>query len=175
MSKTRASAPCLSLWERWPSAARTERVYKTAIPSHTELHALQAIKIFFKDFNWSSVSVTFGDSSPRGRAKLTREMERTGIDTLHSLFLSIFPPCRGHQQDQHGEQLQPPEQHIRRQDDLRQRRKGREAARGADQPQGPGPMLFSVAITAVKVVTKSRLSSATSSTDTSVTRKYRVM
>ena len=50
MSKTRASAPCLSLWERWPSAARTERVYKTAIPSHTELHALQAIKIFFKDF-----------------------------------------------------------------------------------------------------------------------------
>ena len=56
MSKTRASVPCLSLWERWPSAARTERVYKTAIPSHTELHALQAIKIFFKDFNWSSVS-----------------------------------------------------------------------------------------------------------------------
>ena len=26
-------------------------------------------KIFKKDFNWSSVSVTFGDSSPRGRAE----------------------------------------------------------------------------------------------------------
>ena len=32
---------CLSLWERWPSAARTER----------------------------ALSVTYGDSSPRGRAK----------------------------------------------------------------------------------------------------------
>ena len=52
--------------------------------------------------------------------------------------------------------------------------------KAAKQPVGPtsprpGPMLFSVAITAVKVVTKSRLSSATSSTDTIVTRKYRVM
>ena len=34
-------SPCLSLWERWPSAARTER----------------------------ALSVTCGDSSPRGRAK----------------------------------------------------------------------------------------------------------
>ena len=37
-----------------------------------------------------ALSVTFGDSSPRGRAKrgarLTREMERICTDTLHSLF-----------------------------------------------------------------------------------------
>ena len=31
----KAAPSCLSLWERWPSAARTERVYKAAIPSHT--------------------------------------------------------------------------------------------------------------------------------------------
>ena len=37
--------PCLSLWERWPSAARTERA------------------------NGKTLSVTCGDSSPKGRAK----------------------------------------------------------------------------------------------------------
>ena len=38
----------------------------------------------------STLSVTFGDSSPRGRAKglrmVSREMERICTDTLHSLF-----------------------------------------------------------------------------------------
>ena len=43
----RVSVPCLSLWERWPSAARTERQTMT-IPA---------------------LSVTCGDSSPKGRAK----------------------------------------------------------------------------------------------------------
>ena len=38
-----AGTPCLSHWERWPSEARTER--------------------------GNALSVTFGDSSPRGRAK----------------------------------------------------------------------------------------------------------
>ena len=37
-----------------------------------------------------ALSVTFGDSSPRGRAKglrmVSREMERICTDTLHSLF-----------------------------------------------------------------------------------------
>ena len=37
--------PCLSLWERGPSAARTERA------------------------NGKTLSVTCGDSSPKGRAK----------------------------------------------------------------------------------------------------------
>ena len=44
----RVNIPCLSLWERWPSAARTERVNK-------------------KDCK--ALSVTCGDSSPKGRAK----------------------------------------------------------------------------------------------------------
>ena len=38
----------------------------------------------------STLLVTFGDSSPRGRAKglrmVSREMERICTDTLHSLF-----------------------------------------------------------------------------------------
>ena len=38
----------------------------------------------------STLSVTFGDSSPRGRAKglrmVSREMERICTDTLHLLF-----------------------------------------------------------------------------------------
>ena len=41
------NVPCLSLWERRPSAARTEMVNK-------------------KD--GKALSVTYGDSSPRGRA-----------------------------------------------------------------------------------------------------------
>ena len=39
---------------------------------------------------FSTLSLTFGDSSPRGRAKglrmVSREMERICTDTLHSLF-----------------------------------------------------------------------------------------
>ena len=55
--------PCLSLWERWLSEAKTER--------------------------GSQWAVTFGDSSPKGRAKrlyphLAREVERICIDTLHN-------------------------------------------------------------------------------------------
>ena len=58
-----ASTPCLSLWERWLSAAKTERGQ-----------------------GCNTLSVTFGDSSPRGRAKglyPAREMERICTDTLH--------------------------------------------------------------------------------------------
>ena len=79
--------PCLSLWERGLSAAKTERVF---------VEGRQAL------------SVTCGDSSPRGRAKgwallrllpegeprggrhriLTGKMERIDTDTLH---FSCFP------------------------------------------------------------------------------------
>ena len=59
--------PCLSLWERWLSEAKTERGKPVG----------------------SALSVTFGDSSPKGRAKglyphLAREVERICIDTLHN-------------------------------------------------------------------------------------------
>ena len=69
-----ASTPCLSLWERWLSEAKTERGQ-----------------------GCNTLSVTFGDSSPKGRAKgvriLTRETERIFADTLRQLFYvsSIFP------------------------------------------------------------------------------------
>ena len=50
----------------------------------------------------NALSVTFGDSSPRGRAKglhlyFGLKMERIGIDTLHSLFydcpIKLGLPC----------------------------------------------------------------------------------
>ena len=51
------------------------------------------LKSFFKiliGVQYKALSVTFGDSSPRGRAKglhtLAREMERICTDTLHLLF-----------------------------------------------------------------------------------------
>ena len=48
---------CLSLWERWPNAARTER----------------ALSVTYGDSSprgrAKTLSVTCGDSSPRGRAK----------------------------------------------------------------------------------------------------------
>ena len=34
-AKKMQSTPCLSLWERWTSAARTERVSKAAMPSQS--------------------------------------------------------------------------------------------------------------------------------------------
>ena len=61
---------CLSLWERWLSE---------------DGEGTQGCK---------ALSVTCGDSSPKGRAKgpylvnsmFTQEMERICTDTLHSLF-----------------------------------------------------------------------------------------
>ena len=61
-----ASTPCLSLWERWLSEARTERVYETAIPSQ-------------------SPSVTaLPEGEPRGCT-----------DTLRSLFYDHPPKSAG--------------------------------------------------------------------------------
>ena len=51
--------PCLSLWERWPSAARTERA--NGVCAH------KLILLFKK--GGKTLSVTCGDSSPKGRAK----------------------------------------------------------------------------------------------------------
>ena len=58
-------APCLSLWERWLSEDGEGKP------------------------GGSALSVTFGDSSPKGRAKrlyphLGTKMERICIDTLHN-------------------------------------------------------------------------------------------
>ena len=59
--------PCLSLWERWLSEAKTERENQGAMPSQ-------------------SPSVTaLPEGEPRGCTS-TREMERICTDTLHSLF-----------------------------------------------------------------------------------------
>ena len=48
---------------------------------------------------------------------------------------SFFPPCAGHQQDQHRIEFQPPQQHIDAQYDLRKRREKREVPRRAAQPE----------------------------------------
>ena len=53
------SGPCLSLWERWPSAARTERV--NAHDTNERYHSINAPR--------PSQSRLRRASSPRGRAK----------------------------------------------------------------------------------------------------------
>ena len=65
-----APPPCLSLWERWPSAARTERVNV----HDTNIKRRKAL------------SVTFGDSSPRGRAK-------GAFSVCAPIFLAAFLPA----------------------------------------------------------------------------------
>ena len=44
-NKETVSTPCLSLWERCLSEAKTERVHKAARPSHTELQLKSLKKI----------------------------------------------------------------------------------------------------------------------------------
>ena len=51
-----ARNPCLSLWERWPSAAKPERGNSD--------HTIGSQGLICK-----TLSVTCGDSSPKGRAK----------------------------------------------------------------------------------------------------------
>ena len=68
----RANIPCLSLWERWPSAARTERVSKGA-----RLSPSPAVTALPK-------------GEPRACTPLhSMKMERIGADTLHELFSTI--------------------------------------------------------------------------------------
>ena len=51
------------------------------------------------------------------------------------LLHSVFPPRRRDEQHQHGEDLQPPGQHVEGEDDLAQRRKGAVVAGGAHHVQ----------------------------------------
>ena len=62
-----AKLPCLSPWERWPSAARTER----ADGDYDHIKG------------GTARSVTFGDGSPRGRAK---RRKRTAWGTLRRTY-----------------------------------------------------------------------------------------
>ncbi len=61
----RVSVPCLSLWERWPSAARTERVLPLPLGEVAE----RSEDGEGKQKGCKPLSVTCGDSSPKGRAK----------------------------------------------------------------------------------------------------------
>ena len=65
----RAGTPCLSLWERWPSAARTERGNRASIPSQ-------------------SPSVTaLPKGEPRGCTRIWAQKRSVSVtDTLRSLF-----------------------------------------------------------------------------------------
>ena len=80
--------PCLSLWERWP--ARTEgQITATSIGKCWHLRRQMTSR------GRKALSVTCGDSSPKGRARhhiLAQEMERICIDTLHSCFTAT-PQC----------------------------------------------------------------------------------
>ena len=71
--------PCLSLWERWPSAARTERA-TTATSNRKMLAPSQA-----DDVPRAQV-VTQGDSSPKGRAKASY------IGTRNGAYLYRYAP-----------------------------------------------------------------------------------
>ena len=66
----RCSITCLSLWERWPSEARTERggTMLPAVPCCAQAFRCSAPRHRRKN-GCKTLSVTFGDSSPKGRAK----------------------------------------------------------------------------------------------------------
>ena len=87
----RANIPCLSLWERWPSAARTERgdtlrkyvggMFLASIRTYTALSWIPS----------QSPAVTaLPKGEPRACTPLhSMKMERIGADTLHELFSTI--------------------------------------------------------------------------------------
>ena len=83
-----AGIPCLSLWERWPSPARTERANKLIL-SFKKRHAFICHRQRHTAF---PLSVAFGDSSPSGRAKGLCpfcENKQSIKMTLISLILAI--------------------------------------------------------------------------------------
>ena len=84
----------------------------------------------------------------------------------------MLPPCCGAEEQQHGEQLQPPEKHVERQHDLRQGGEARIAAERADLEAQAGPMLFSVANTDVTLVSAPKLSSETSRIEMTIRNTY---
>ena len=83
-----AGIPCLSPWERWPSPARTERANKLIL-SFKKRHAFICHRQRHTAF---PLSVAFGDSSPKGRAKGLFpfcENKQSIKTTLISLILAI--------------------------------------------------------------------------------------
>ena len=107
-------APCLSLWERWPSAARTERVLPLPLGEVAERSEDgEGLASPFgrggraqrgrrgQTMTIPALSVTCGDSSPKGRAKgLHSSTEclhvirfgRGRAPPLHSVY-RICVPC----------------------------------------------------------------------------------
>ena len=83
---------CLSLWERWPSAARTERANNGNVQSEM-LAPSQADDVpRAQRFSQSPRVTALPKGEPRHRI-LAQEMERICIDTLHSLFYG-YPSMR---------------------------------------------------------------------------------
>ena len=74
--------PCLSLWERWPSAARTERGQITATSNRKMLAPSQADDVPRAQGSLSHL----GDSSPKGRAKASY------IGTRNGAYLYRYAP-----------------------------------------------------------------------------------
>ena len=89
---------------------------------------------------------------------LRRSVQR-GTVAADARLADALLPQRRIEQHQHREDLKPPQQHIHRHHDF-----GEIAERGPATPR-PGPMLLNVAATAENVVTRSKPSSATSSTE----------
>ena len=88
----KTGTPCLSLWERWPAqrGRREGQITATSIGKCWHLRRQMTSR------GRKALSVTCGDSSPKGRARhriLAQEMERICIDTLHSLFYG-YPSMR---------------------------------------------------------------------------------
>ena len=61
-----------SLWERWPSVARTER----SLPLPLGEVAERSEDGEGKYDHFKTLSVTYGDSSPRGRAKVAYKQHK---------------------------------------------------------------------------------------------------
>ena len=73
---------CLSLWERWPSAARTERANNGNVQSEKCWHLRRQMTSRGRKV----LSVTCGDSSPKGRAKASY------IGTRNGAYLYRYAP-----------------------------------------------------------------------------------
>ena len=74
--------PCLSLWERWWPAARTERGQITA----TSIGKCWHLRRQMTSRGRKALSVTCGDSSPKGRAKASY------IGTRNGAYLYRYAP-----------------------------------------------------------------------------------
>ena len=88
----RPGTPLPLLWERWPSAARTERANNGNVQSEKCWHLRRQMTSRGRKAPLSHLVVTaLPKGEPRHRI-LAQEMERICIDTLHSLFYG-YPQC----------------------------------------------------------------------------------